>query len=223
MMKKLAFAQLGDVFKGGFNLVLAYPVMLVPAAISVWLQTFLFNRLAIHPGTTVVWSEFIPNFGLVLLASSFWAVVFIKMSFDGLAGKVNVAMALTVAVKKFLPAFGALLLCSVAVFLGSILFVVPGIIIGVRLVFVLFLIVLEGYGATEALSVAWKMTAYRWWWVFALIMLGALLFALTGATVLLLPVGVQGVAQYALAALATCLQASFATRAFVLLRELDAQ
>jgi membrane-anchored glycerophosphoryl diester phosphodiesterase (GDPDase) len=58
---------------------------------------------------------------------------------------------------------GAGLLVGIAVTVGSILLVVPGIILAVRLIFVPYLVVDEGLGAMDSLRESWSRTDGHFW------------------------------------------------------------
>ncbi|MCK5689766.1 hypothetical protein KAI87_10880 [Myxococcota bacterium] len=58
----------------------------------------------------------------------------------------------------FLPTFVAAILIGIAVFIGSILFVIPGIIAAVVLVYSFWFIAIEGASATDAMSSSFKFT-----------------------------------------------------------------
>lgn len=222
-MNGLKFAQLGDVIKRGFDLLLANPVIFLPAAISVLVQGYLSSRLLGATLGPVVWSELILYFGLMMLFSFLGAVILIKMSRDALAGKADLGVAMSLSASKLLPVAGAGLLYMAAIMVGGLLLVVPGLIIAVKLMFLFHLIVLEDYGVTEAFSVAWKMTDGRWWWVLALLVIGGLLTGLASTVIAFLPTGMQVVAKLTYDLFYQSLGVTTLTCAFVLLREIDAQ
>lgn len=222
-MEKLEFAQLGNVIKRGFSVLMANPVIFLPAAISVWVQGYFSSRLVVDPHAPLVWADFIVNLGLASFFSLLGGIILMKMSFDALAGKADLGAALPLVVSKFFPLIGAMFLYLASVVVGSVLFVVPGLIIAVKLVFPVYLIVLEDYGVMEAFSVGWKMTAGRWWWVFALVFMGAPLYGLASVVVALLPTSLQLIARFTCDLFYQTLGVAVLTSAFVLLREIDAQ
>ena len=86
------------------------------------------------------------------------------------------------ALSKAVPlVFGSILLALI-VLLGMLLFVLPGIYWGIRLVFTLCAIALEDKGATEGLGYSWNLVKGRWWGVFwAFLVVGLILGFLVGA------------------------------------------
>ena len=65
--------------------------------------------------------------------------------------------------RNYLGTVIAGLLWQLAIGIGLVLFIIPGLILAVRLAFVPFLVVDEGLGALEALSESWRRTSgYSW-------------------------------------------------------------
>ncbi|HEV7213761.1 MAG TPA: hypothetical protein VGP33_01455 [Chloroflexota bacterium] len=82
---------------------------------------------------------------------------------------------------------GAAVLTSICTTIAFILFVIPGIIVGIRLSFVPFLVVDEGYGPVAALRESWQRTRGFSWTIFGMELLGVVISAVG---VILLVIGV---------------------------------
>lgn len=89
--------------------------------------------------------------------------------------------------RAWLPSILAAVLYSILVAIGFILLIIPGIIIGVRLGFVTFLVVDEGLGPVEAIKESWRRTSGHFWTIIGTALL-AIPIVLVG--ILLLIVGV---------------------------------
>lgn len=86
------------------------------------------------------------------------------------------------------PALVSGVAATLAIIIGFIALILPGIYIAIRLQFIVFA-VLDGFGPMEALRKSWKMTAGRVWWLFGFNLLGffinvlGLLFLIVGIVV----------------------------------------
>jgi hypothetical protein len=90
------------------------------------------------------------------------------------------------ALDVFPQLFLSVLLAGLAVATGLLLFIVPGIYIAVRLLFVPQSVVVDGKRGPDALRASWALTKDRWWRVFLVAGL-ANLAVILGGLVLLLP------------------------------------
>lgn len=88
---------------------------------------------------------------------------------------------------EFGRALGVYVLYSIAVVIGLVLLVVPGIVLAVGLWPALYLVLDDGLGVTDTLSKAWDMTKGHRWRLFAL---GVVLFLFTMLGLVALIVGV---------------------------------
>ncbi len=70
------------------------------------------------------------------------------------------------ALSKAVPLVFGIILVGLLSFLASLLLILPGIYVGVRLVFTPCAIALENRGATEGLRYSWNLVKGRWWGVF---------------------------------------------------------
>lgn len=76
--------------------------------------------------------------------------------------------------------FGATILVGIIVGLGTVLFIIPGVILAVRLMFWPFFAVDKGMGAIDAIKASWRMTTGRFFDAF-LFMLACVGLAILGA------------------------------------------
>ena len=109
------------------------------------------------------------------------------------------------AVSKAVPLVFGSILAGLLSFLASILLIIPGIYVGVKLAFTFCAIALENQGTTGGLRYSWNLVKGRWWGVFwALLVLGLILgFAgvlIVGFVIVVADVGDFGVRMVAAAA-----------------------
>ncbi|MEN9224780.1 MAG: hypothetical protein Q6L60_06225 [Thermostichus sp. HHBFW_bins_43] len=95
------------------------------------------------------------------------------------------------AISKAVPLVLGNILLSLIVFGGSLLLLIPGIYLGVKLAFLSCAIALEGNGATEGLGYSWNLVKGRWWGVFWAFLALSLIF---GIPILILSFIVGGIA-----------------------------
>lgn len=87
--------------------------------------------------------------------------------------------------QRFGSYFGATVLVSVIVGLGTILFIIPGVILGVRLMFWPFFMVDKNMSTMDAIKASWRMTSGRFFDAF-LFVLACIGLAILGAIPLFL-------------------------------------
>lgn len=77
-----------------------------------------------------------------------------------------------VGFKKMLPLLGAAVLYGLAMFVGLILLVVPGIILGLSLAFCVYAVVLDDVGPVTALTASHRLVWGNWWRTLVIISVG---------------------------------------------------
>lgn len=94
--------------------------------------------------------------------------------------------------RNYWNAVGASFLSLLFVGLGLILLIIPGIIIGIRLVFVPYLVIDKKLGAMAAIKASWEMSRGYSWKIFGMSLL-SILIAIAGILVLIVGVLVSAV------------------------------
>ncbi|MFT0796534.1 glycerophosphoryl diester phosphodiesterase membrane domain-containing protein [Synechococcus sp. H70.1] len=109
----------------------------------------------------------------ILAGAAFWLVdQHLKRQAPLLGNSLDRALA------KAVPLVFGSILAELLSFLASLLLILPGIYVGVRLVFTPCAIALENRGATEGLRYSWNLVKGRWWGVFwALLVVSGLILA----------------------------------------------
>jgi hypothetical protein len=141
-----------------------------------------------------------------------------------LTGAITRAVAAEVAEQSYRFGFhrlGSVLLVSVLVGLatvgGLILFIIPGIYIGIRLCVSIEALVVEGRRGTEAMGRSWGLVGGHWWHAFGTVVVGGLLTGIVNA-VITAPFGATGwFVQAVAAAVATVVTLPYSALVGVLL------
>jgi uncharacterized membrane protein len=117
--------------------------------------------------------------------------------------------------------FWSVLLVSVLVGLatvaGLILFIIPGIYIGVRLAVSIEALVVEGRRGTQAMGRSWELVGGHWWHAFGTLLVAALLTGLVNALITLPFSGTSWFVQAVVAAVATVVTLPYGVLVGVLL------
>jgi hypothetical protein len=85
------------------------------------------------------------------------------------------------------------ILSGLAILLGFILLIIPGILVWVRLAFATTVLVVEGEGGTKAIGRSWRLAAGHFWRLLGAFILAGLI-AFIGSAVLTIPIGIVALA-----------------------------
>ena len=99
----------------------------------------------------------------VLISLVLYSALIYKVNSIALNQQVGYGQAVSVGLRKLLPLILAGILYILAVMVGSILLLVPGIILSVSLIFYVFLIVCDNQGPISALTASHKLVWGNWW------------------------------------------------------------
>ncbi len=113
-------------------------------------------------------TENLPLFGTIVIVSSLVSMVLyvaILFRVDNFANEREdtVGEAVSVGLKKLPSFFFAVILYILVVILGYILLIIPGLILTLSLMFYLYFIVVDGYGAYGALKASHSLVWGHWW------------------------------------------------------------
>jgi hypothetical protein len=100
---------------------------------------------------------------------------------------------------------------------GLILFVIPGIYIGVRLAVSIEALVVEGHRGTQAMGRSWELVGGHWWHAFGTLLVAALLTGLVNALITAPFGGTSWFLQAVVAAVATVVTLPYGVLVGVLL------
>lgn len=121
-----------------------------------------------------------------LLVQTFITGIIIKLSHDTLKRKASLKAAVKFMVSRYLTDRYLILLIASAVFpffifLGLIVFIVPGIYLMFRLLFYQYTIVIDNEDVVGSFRKSWKSTKGNWWRVFGLYLLILVIVMAVGA------------------------------------------
>ncbi len=129
---------------------------------------------------------------VALVVASFQHAAVSRLATSAAKGeRSTVGSALAGTLRLGLPLLAAAVLAALATAGGLLLVVVPGIFLAVRLFFVPQVVVLEGFGGTNALRRAWGLSRGLGWWIFA-VWVPAVLLTIGGTLLLTLPLRLSG-------------------------------
>lgn len=135
-------------------------IMLVPAIVSIPLS-FVIEAIAGEPGTMSF---------LILLVQLIIAAVGVLASIALLCAAMNPMLTIQDAYKKSLSYFVRYVILSIlvglAVFVGFILLIVPGVIFMVWFAFAYYILIAENIGGIDAMKRSKQMVSGHWWSVF---------------------------------------------------------
>ncbi|MBT9151779.1 MAG: hypothetical protein DDT40_01975 [candidate division WS2 bacterium] len=164
----------------GFKIPHLNPSVFIPAALSSAVSSaFMFFTVAFYqPGeepeliqtfTGILSTGEFTIFALLnLLITVFAGVVITKMAYDSSVGKPDMTEAISFSAKKFIPILATSILYGLIVSLGTVLLILPGIFLSIKLMLFMYFILFENKGILNSLSASWQLLKGNWWRVFAL-------------------------------------------------------
>lgn len=188
------FEILGETFglyKRDFpNLIAIVAVVKIPVAILVWLvfltvdvpsEDDLNIGFFIDLGTKSLVVSIVGGIGWLLMQGALIHAISERRSERPIIFKDSY----TVAINRFFPLLGALILAGLAVLLMAITIIgIPfAIAFGVFWLFVLQCTLLEGYGPKDAMLRSYKLVHGHWWWTFGFLIFSGILFGIIGAII----------------------------------------
>lgn len=161
----------------GLNIVAKNPIILLPLLI-VGITDF-FSTI----------TEFLPLTIISLVLSIIFYAVTIRMVYDAATKKkVSFENSMNIALNKFFPILGGTIVTTVAILVGLIFLIIPGIFLFVKIFFFEFAILIDQDGVMQSIKRSWKVTKGRWWIVFWFLLITSVpYFTLIIGETLLLP------------------------------------
>jgi len=119
----------------------------------------------------LTWAEFVIVGLLQMLLGIFLYSILTKMAYDSLSGKPDIARAVSLSLRKFLPLLAGYVLYTLLAGVGTILLLVPGLYLVIKLVYFTCFIILDDNGIIESLKSSWKLVKGNWWRSFVLFLI----------------------------------------------------
>jgi len=175
----------------GFSISHKNPSMFIVSAIySAILSTFMFFTIAFYqPGEepdymyalTGILSlgEYLLFASIIGIASILFYSVLSKMAFDSIDGKPELSEAVALSVNKLIPLFVMYILYFLIVMFGSILLIIPGIFLSIKLFYSQYFILFENKSVIESFRSSWQIIKGNWWRTFALILIWGIIHSVT--------------------------------------------
>lgn len=163
--------SIGKVLDNGIRLCLtSFPAIVLFAFLAA-LITGLPNFFAPpppQPGETidaarVITHSLIPSLLAMLVGFVFMNAMMVRINATAQSREISLGASLGIGARKLLPVFLGMLLYMIAVMLGTVLLVIPGIILMLSLAFYQVLIVLDDNHTFEALRSSHRLVWGNWW------------------------------------------------------------
>lgn len=161
---------IGGVLDDGFKLYRASLSRVLPLAFLATLAGQL-PSLMLPVGT-------LPNLGIAYLATLLVSMIMSMVFFGAVIGRMHAAAAnrvmslqdaLGLAVRRLVPLAAAALLYTLILIAGLVLLLVPGIILGLSLMFSVYVVLLEGEGPLAGLKTSHQLVWGNWWRTFVIV------------------------------------------------------
>lgn len=163
-LKPASPLPIGGVLDNGFSLFRyslkdVYPLALASAVLVAAIQ-----RASPEPDSLASSGAYLLG-AMATLAVSIFFYVPIIAKIDAIQGGSRIAAgdSLRIALRRYWPALGVGVLYGLMLVVGTLLFVIPGIYLGVSFVFAAVAVVVEGKGVTDSLQYAFDLVRGRWW------------------------------------------------------------
>lgn len=186
-------------FGSGFTIPHKNPSMFAVSAIySAILSTFMYFTAAFYQigeepdfiaSVTGILSpgEYLFFALIVGIAAILTTAVLSKMAYDSLDGKPDLSEALALSVHKFLPLIAMYILFYLIVIFGTVLLIIPGIFLSLKLAYSQYFILLDNKGVIESLRLSWLIVKGNWWRTLALALIWGIIIAPISTFVINLP------------------------------------
>ncbi len=132
-----------------------------------------------QPGQALAPGQMQGFFGIMLIATVvgfvFYNAIIIRLDANASDRQLSLGDSLSIGLKKLLPVLVGMILYVIAVMLGSIVLLVPGIILMMSLFFYPMLIVVDNHGILDALKTSHRLVWGNWWRTSTVLMVPAAL------------------------------------------------
>ncbi|MBN1240511.1 MAG: hypothetical protein JXB36_18555 [Gammaproteobacteria bacterium] len=157
------FALFRESFKSVFFLAVAGGLVSAPA------NRILQAVVADGPGFTTYVNALLITAVMVVVTTLFMAVIVWLIDRIGGGERPAISQAFAAALRRVPALIGAGILYFLAVMVGTLLLLVPGIWVGVALLFFYMAIIVDGRGPIEGLGYSWQLVRGNWWRTAALV------------------------------------------------------
>jgi len=175
----------------GFSIPHRNPSMFIVSAIySTIISAFMFFTTAFYqPGEEPEYlyaltgilslGEYLFFAVVIGIASILFYSVLSKMAFDSIEGKPELSEAVALSVRKLIPLIVMYILYVLIVVFGSILLIIPGIFLSIRLFYSQYFILFENKGVIESFRSSWQIIKGNWWRTLALLLIWGIISSIT--------------------------------------------
>ena len=163
--------SIGKVLDNGIRLCIAsFPAIILFAFLAAVITSLpgFFAPSPPQSGETIDAAEavtqvLLPSLLSILVGFIFMNAMMVRIDATAQSRDIGVGSSLGIGVRKLLPVFIGMILYTIAIMLGTVLLVIPGLILMLSLVFYQVLIVLEDHRTIESLRASHRLVWGNWW------------------------------------------------------------
>jgi len=183
--------RVGEVFSKTATLLSRNFLIFFVVALVASLPRLLWIGIEVQPGGSFPWGRFFGGFSLFLILNTLAQAVIVYGAFQAMRGMaVNLGECLRVGLSRFFPIVGLVICAYLAIWIGLILLIVPGIILGIMWYVATPVCVVERKGPLASLGRSSEITKGHRWKIFGMVLLlivvagivGGIIGALLGLT-----------------------------------------
>lgn len=152
----------------GFRTVEDFPLIIIPSILSAFavLIPDIPSMFGENAGIWIVLVSLVLSISMLLLRV-FLQGWMVKLSYEEKKGEPDLKQDAVQVWDRFLPLAVASVIYGIAVFLGILVLVIPGIFLLIKLIFYKQTVILDDKSAIDSLKESWKLLKGNWWKVFA--------------------------------------------------------
>jgi uncharacterized membrane protein len=179
--------RIGDVFSKTATLLSRNFLIFFVVALVASLPRLLWAGMEVQTGGIFPWGRFFGGFALFLILNTLAQAVIVYGAFQVMRGRpVNLGECLRVGFSRFFPIIGLIICAYLAIWIGLILLIVPGIILGIMWYVGTPVCVVEQKGPLASLGRSSELTKGHRWKIFGMVLLLIIVAAIVGGIIVAL-------------------------------------
>jgi hypothetical protein len=179
--------RIGDVFSKTATLLSRNFLTFFVVAIVASLPRLLWAGVDEQTAANFPWGRFFGGLGFFLILNTLAQAVILYGAFQAMRGRpVNLGECLKVGLSRFFPIVGLVICAYLAIWIGLILLIVPGIILGIMWYVATPVCVVEQKGPLASLGRSSELTKGHRWKIFGMVLLLIVVAAIVGAIIVAL-------------------------------------
>lgn len=172
--------RMGEALGKGARILKENPIIFLPAGIwAIFGSAFAYFTINFYqPGEeptpiqafTGILSEgqYWLGFILLMIGSTFLFCMVVRMVYDATRGEVSLSSGAKVAIRKFIPVLIAIIFWKLISVIGTLFLVLPGTFLFIKLIFWIYVLLIDGKGIFSSAVKSWQIVRGNWWKAFGL-------------------------------------------------------